>query len=84
MDAADGRLVAGAVEWIVGEVLLDVRINVRLISDRRRTGGHLAVWGMADVRDAAVVGMLRRTAGKSARYAGVPDPLDVVRRHLPL
>ena len=33
-----------------------------------------------------VDGMLWRTAGKSARYAGelvVPEPLDVVRRHLP-
>ena len=25
MDAADGRLVAGVVEWLFGEVLLDVR-----------------------------------------------------------
>ena len=34
-----------------------------------------------------VDGMVRRTAGKSARYAGelaVPEPLDEVRRHLPL
>ena len=33
-----------------------------------------------------VDGMLRRTAGKSARYAGelvVTEPLDAVRRHLP-
>ena len=33
-----------------------------------------------------VDGMLRRYAGKSARYAGeliVPEPLDAVRRHLP-
>ena len=32
-----------------------------------------------------VDGMLWRTAGKSARYAGelvVPEPLDAVRRHL--
>ena len=25
MDAADGRLVAGVIEWLFGEVLLDVR-----------------------------------------------------------
>ena len=27
MDAANGRLVAGVVEWLVGEVLLDVRFK---------------------------------------------------------
>ena len=27
MDAADGRLVAGVVEWLFGEVLLDVRLQ---------------------------------------------------------
>ena len=32
MDAADGRLVAGVVEWIFGEVLLDARIKP---ADRR-------------------------------------------------
>ena len=34
-----------------------------------------------------VDGMQWRNAGKSARYAGelvVPEPLDAVRRHLPL
>ena len=56
------------------------------IRDCRRSGGHLAVCGRADGRDVVVDGMLWRTAGKSARYAGelvVPAPLDVVRRHLP-
>ena len=32
--------------------------------------GHLAVCGIADVRGDVVDGMLRRTAGKSVRYAG--------------
>ena len=27
MDAADGRLVAGVVEWLIDEVLLDVRLK---------------------------------------------------------
>ena len=47
---------------------------------------HLAVSGRADGWDVVVDGMLWRTAGKSARYAGevvVPDPLDAVLRHLP-
>ena len=46
---------------------------------------HLAIYGRADGSDVVVDGMLRRTAGKSARYAGelvVPDFLDAVRRHL--
>ena len=44
--------------------------------------GHLVVGGRADGRDVVVDGMLWRTAGKSARYAGelvVPEPLDAVR-----
>ena len=57
---------------------------------RRRTGrseiftepaGHLGVCGRADGRDVAVDGMLWRTAGKSACYAGelvVPEPVDAV------
>ena len=55
----------------------------RPIRDRRRSGGHLAVRDRADV---VVDGMLWRTAGKSARYAGellVPVSLDAVRSHLP-
>ena len=28
VDAADGRLVAGVVEWLFGEVLLDVRFKL--------------------------------------------------------
>ena len=67
----------------------------RPIRDCRRSGrseivvvpaGHLAVCGRADGKDVVVDGMLWRTAGKSARYAGelvVPEPLDAVRRHLP-
>ena len=27
VDVADGRLVAGAVEWLFGEILLDVRMK---------------------------------------------------------
>ena len=48
--------------------------------------GHLAVCGRADGRDVVVDGMLWRTAGKSARYAGeleVPEPFDAVQRYLP-
>ena len=54
----------------------------RPIRDRRRSVGHLAVCGRAEGRDVVVDGMLWRTAGKSARYAGelvVPEPRDAVR-----
>ena len=71
-DAADGQLVAGAVEWPFGEVLQDVR---------SKPDDHLVVCGRGDGRDIVVDGMLRRTAGKSVHYAGeliVPDPLDAV------
>ena len=47
----------------------------------------MAVCGRADGRGVVVDGMVWRTAGKSARYAGelvVPELLDAVRRHLPL
>ena len=37
MDAADGRLVAGVVEWLFREVLLDVRFKPA-DKDRRRSG----------------------------------------------
>ena len=43
---------------------------------------HLAIRGRADGRDVVVDGMLWRTAGKSARYAGelvFSEPLDAVR-----
>ena len=76
MDAADCRFVAGVAEWLFGKVLLDVRSKP----------ADLAVCGRADGRDVVVDGMLWRTSGKSARYAGelvVPEPLDAVRRHLP-
>ena len=55
----------------------------RPIRDRRRSGRSC---GRADGRDVVVDGMLWRTAGKSARYAGeliIPEPLDAVWRHLP-
>ena len=58
MDAADGRLVAGAVGWLFGEVFLDVRFN-RLMRDRCRSD-----WTCG--RDVEVDGMLRQTAVKSA------------------
>ena len=80
MDAADGRLVAGIAEWLFGEVLLDVRVN-RPIRDRCRSGRSSGGLGRADGRDVVVDGMLRRDAGKSARYAGVlvvPVTLDSV------
>ena len=57
----------------------------RPIRDHRRSDGQMAVCGRADGRDVVVDGMLWRTAGKSARYAGelvVPEPLDAVRWHL--
>ena len=55
MDAADCRPVAGVVEWLFGEVLLDVRF---------KPSGHLAVCGRANGRDVVVDGMQWRTAGK--------------------
>ena len=54
----------------------------RPIGDCHRSVCHLAVCGRADGRDVVVDGMLWRTAGKSARYAGelvVPEPLNAVR-----
>ena len=77
-DAADGRLVAGVVEWLFGEVLLDFGRSEIVVDP----AGHLAVCCRADGRDVVVDGMLWRTAEKSACYAGelvVPEPLDVVR-----
>ena len=49
MDAADGRLVAGVVEWLFREVLLDVRFNrpIKIVVD---PAGNLVVCGRADVR----------------------------------
>ena len=73
MNAADGRLVAGVVEWLFGEALLDVRpkpADQRSSSIRHLVIGHLAVCGGADDRYVVVDGKLRRTAGKSVRYAG--------------
>ena len=37
LDAADDRLVAGVVEWLIGEVLL-ISGLIRSIRDRRRSG----------------------------------------------
>ena len=77
MDAADGQLVAGIVEWLYGEILLDVGFA---------PAGHLAVSGRADGWDIVADGMLSRTAEKSVRYEGemvVPESLDAVRLHLP-
>ena len=51
----------------------------------RHPAGHLVVCGRVDGRDVVEDGMLRRTAGKSVRYAGeliVPESLDAVRRHM--
>ena len=64
MDAVDGQLVTGLVEWLIGVILQDVRF---------KPADH--------GRDVVIDGMLRRTAGKSVRYAGeqvVPEPLDAV------
>ena len=82
MDAADCRLVAGVAEWLFGEILLDVRFKPadQILSS------IWSVCGRADGRDLVVDGMIWRTDGKSASYAGelvVPKPLDAVRRHLP-
>ena len=82
MDAADGRLVAGAVEWLFAEVFLDVGRSEIIVNP----AGHLAVCGRTDGSDAVVYCMLWRIAVKSVCYAGelvVPDPLDAVQRHLP-
>ena len=78
MDAADSLLVVGVAEWLFGKILLDVRpkpCNQRSLLIR-------PVCGRADDRDVSVDGMLRRTNGKSACYAGelvVPEPLNAVR-----
>ena len=75
MDAADGRLVAGAVEWLIFKVLMDKPADQRSSSIR-------PVCGRADGRDVVVDGMPWQTAGKSVRYIGelvVPEPLDAVR-----
>ena len=41
VDAADGRLVAGVVEWLFGEVLLDVRF---IPADQRSSSFRSAIW----------------------------------------
>ena len=41
MDAADGRLVAGVVEWLFGEVLLDVRLKP---ADQRSSSIRPVIW----------------------------------------
>ena len=56
------------------------------IRDRRRSGRSSGGVWRADGRDVVIDGILRRSTGKSVRYAGdvvAPDPLDAVRRHLP-
>ena len=73
VDAADCRLVVGVSEWLFGGELLDSRLNPEIVV--------VPVCGRADGREVVVDGMLWRTAGKSARYAGdlvVPEPLDAV------
>ena len=85
MNAADFRLVAAVSEWLFGEILLYVRFKRPIRVIVVVTAGHMAFCGSADGRDFVVDGMLWRTAGKSARYAGelvVPEPLDSVRQHL--
>ena len=41
MDSADGRLVAGTVEWLFGEALLDVRSNP---ADQRSSSIRPIIW----------------------------------------
>ena len=41
MDDADGRLVAGGVEWLFGEELLDVRIRP---ADHRSSSIRPVIW----------------------------------------
>ena len=41
MDAADGRLLAGVVEWLFGEVLLDIRSKQ---ADQRLPTVRSAIW----------------------------------------
>ena len=41
MDAADGRLVAGGVEWLFGEVMLDARSK---LADLRSSSMSPVIW----------------------------------------
>ena len=41
MDATDCRLVAGAAEWLIGEVLLDVRLKP---ADQRSSSFRPVIW----------------------------------------
>ena len=41
MDAADGRLVAGVVEWLFSEVLLDVRFKP---ADQKSSSIRPVIW----------------------------------------
>ena len=85
MDASDCRLVAGVAEWLFGEVLLDVRFKPA--NQRSSSIRPVILLSVAELMtDVVVDGMLRRTAGKSGRYAGelvVRVLLDAVRLHLP-
>ena len=60
VDAVDDRLVAGVVEWLFGEALLDVRFKPA----DQISSSIMAVSGRADGRDVVVDGMLRRPARK--------------------
>ena len=59
MDAADCQLVAGAAEWLLGEVLLDFRSKPA----DQRSSSFRPVCGRADGRDVVVDGMLLPTTG---------------------
>ena len=41
MDAADGRLVVGIVQWLFGGVLLDVRVKT---ADQRSSSIRSVIW----------------------------------------
>ena len=55
VDAADCRLVAGASEWLFGEVLPDDRSKP---ADQRSSSFRPVICGRADGRDVVVDGML--------------------------
>ena len=67
MDAVDGGLEAGVVEWLFGEVLLDARFKP---ADQRSSTIRPVIWrSVAELMAGYVVvdSMLRRTDGKPVR-----------------
>ena len=78
VDAADGRFIADAVDWLFGEVLLDVRSKP---ADQIYGGVWQSWWQGCCGRWHAMANCWE--ISMLCRWTVVSEPLDAVRRHLP-